>query len=279
MIFFESTIFWRKKVGVTKPKSAKTFGKKEFAYFLFLIIMCLSFIIWYGFGISTQRLEDTTVTMDLYEERLKMNLESTLTDSHLVERERNKLLMPIEERIVAFLYQIPDFSYIGSLETYLKYRPQLLEQFPSAVPLEKGNYSVTSNYGIRVHPISDKEKKHYGIDLATARGKYVYSAASGTILNILFSKKGYGTHIIIKHRFGFETLYGHLNKVLVRKGQTVKQHEMIGAVGRTGSSTGYHLHYEILKNGNKIDPILSFNLKKNIYSHLIKSNTIKDGVE
>ena len=266
-------------MGVTKPKSAKTFGKKEFAYFLFLIIMCLSFIIWYGFGISTQRLEDTTVTMDLYEERLKMNLESTLTDSHLVERERNKLLMPIEERIVAFLYQIPDFSYIGSLETYLKYRPQLLEQFPSAVPLEKGNYSVTSNYGIRVHPISDKEKKHYGIDLATARGKYVYSAASGTILNILFSKKGYGTHIIIKHRFGFETLYGHLNKVLVRKGQTVKQHEMIGAVGRTGSSTGYHLHYEILKNGNKIDPILSFNLKKNIYSHLIKSNTIKDGVE
>lgn len=279
MIFFESTIFWRKKVGVTKPKSAKTFGKKEFAYFLFLIIMCLFFIIWHCPYNSAQRLQDNTITMELYEERLKMNLVSSSADVDLIERERDQLLLTIEEKIVGFLYQIPDYSYISSLETYLQFRPKLLEQFPSAVPLEKGNYSISSNYGIRVHPISDKEKKHYGIDLATARGKYVYSAASGTILNILYSKKGYGTHIIIKHRFGFETLYGHLNKVLVRKGQTVKQHEMIGAVGRTGSSTGYHLHYEILKNGNKIDPILSFNLKKNIYSHLIKSNTIKDGVE
>ena len=266
-------------MNITKPETDKTWGRRELAYFLFLILMCLFYIIWHSADISTQRLKDTAITMDLYEERLQINLESTLKDSVLVERERNDLLMAIEERIVAFLYQIPDYSYISSLETYLQFRPKLLEQFPSAVPLEKGNYSISSNYGIRVHPISDKEKKHYGIDLATARGKYVYSAASGTILNILYSKKGYGTHIIIKHRFGFETLYGHLNKVLVRKGQTVKQHEMIGAVGRTGSSTGYHLHYEILKNGNKIDPILSFNLKKNIYSHLIKSNTIKDGVE
>jgi murein DD-endopeptidase MepM/ murein hydrolase activator NlpD len=279
MIFFESTTFWRKKLGVTKPKSTKTFGKKELYYFLFLIIMCLFYIIWYSPDISAQRLENTTVTMDLYEERLKMNLESTLTDSVLIEKERNQLLMAIEERIVAFLYQIPDFSYIGSLETYLEYRPQLLEQFPSAVPLEKGNYSVTSNYGIRIHPISEKKRKHYGIDLAAPRGKYVYASASGTILDILYSKKGYGTHIVIKHRFGFETLYGHLNKVLVRKGQIVKQHEIIGTVGSTGSSTGNHLHYEILKNMIQIDPKLSLDLKKNIYTHLIQSNKIKDGAE
>ena len=279
MIFFKPTTFWRKNLGYTKPKPIKTFGKKEGFYFLFLIIMCLFYIIWYGLGNSTQRLEDTTVTMDFYEERLKMNLESTLTDSVLIERERNQLLIAIEERIVGFLYQISDYSYMGSLETYLKYQPQLLEQFPSAVPLEKGNYSITSNYGIRVHPISEKEKKHFGIDLSAPPGKYVYASASGTIQDILYSKKGYGTHIIIKHRFGFETLYGHLNKVLIRKGQTVKQHEIIGTVGSTGSSTGYHLHYEILKNRNKIDPILSFNLKKNIYTHLIESNTTKDGGE
>ena len=279
MIFFEPTTYWRKKLNITKPETDKTWGRRELAYFLFLILMCLFYIIWHSADISTQRLKDNAITMDLYEERLQINLESTLKDSVLVERERNDLLMAIEERIVAFLYQIPDFSYIGSLETYLKYRPQLLEQFPSAVPLEKGNYSVTSNYGIRIHPISEKKKEHYGIDLATARGKYVYASASGTIKDILYSKKGYGTHIIIKHRFGFETLYGHLNKVLVQKGQRVKQHEIIGTVGSTGSSTGNHLHYEILKNMLQIDPKLSFNLKKNIYSHLIKSNTIKDGVE
>jgi murein DD-endopeptidase MepM/ murein hydrolase activator NlpD len=266
-------------LGVTKPKSAKTFGKKEFAYFIFLIIMCLFYIIWYSPDISAHRLQDKTITMDLYEDRLKMNLESTLTDSDLIERERNQLLMAIEEQIVAFLYQIPDFSYISSLETYLQYRPQLLEQFPSAVPLEKGNYSVTSNYGIRIHPISEKKRKHYGIDLAAPRGKYVNASASGTILDILYSQKGYGTHIIIKHRFGFETLYGHLNKVLVRKGQIIKQHEIIGTVGSTGSSTGYHLHYEILKNMIQIDPKLSLNLKKNIYTHLIESKTNKDGAD
>lgn len=279
MIFFESTTFWKKKFGIHEPKPTKTFGKKKRFYFLFLIIISLFYIIWYGFGISTQRLEDATVTMDLYEERLKINLKSALTDSFLIERERNQLLTAIEERIVGFLYQIPDYSYMGSLETYLKYRPELLEQFPSAVPLENGNYSVTSNYGIRIHPISNKKRKHFGIDLAAARGKYVYASASGTIQDILYSKKGYGTHIIIKHRFGFETLYGHLNKVLIRKGQWVKQHDIIGTVGNTGSSTGYHLHYEILKNMIQIDPKLSLNLKKNIYTHLIESNKTKDGAE
>ncbi|MCM4173060.1 M23 family peptidase [Arenibacter sp. TNZ] len=279
MIFFESTTFWNKKFGIHEPKPTKTSGKKERFYFLFLIIISLFYIIWNGFGISTQRLEDTTVTMDLYEERLKMNLETPLKDSVLVERERNQLLMAIEERIVEFLYQIPDYSYMGSLETYLKYRPQLLEQFPSAVPLEKGNYSVTSNYGIRIHPISNKKRKHFGIDLAAPPGKHVYASASGTIQDILYSKNGYGTHIVIKHRFGFETLYGHLNKVLVRKGQIVKQHEIIGTVGSTGSSTGNHLHYEILKNMIQIDPKLSLNLKKNIYTHLIESKTNKDGAE
>ncbi|MDL5511962.1 M23 family metallopeptidase [Arenibacter sp. M-2] len=279
MIFFEYTAFWRNKLGFTKPKPIKTLGKKELSYILFLIIICLSYIIWHSPNISTQRLQDNTDTMDLYEERLQINLESTLTDSVLIERERNQLLIAIEERIVGFLYQIPDYSYMGSLETYLKYQPQLLEQFPSAVPLEKGNYSITSNYGIRVHPISEKEKKHFGIDLAAPPGKYVYASASGTIQDILYSKKGYGTHIIIKHRFGFETLYGHLNKVLIRKGQTVKQHEIIGTVGSTGSSTGYHLHYEILKNMIQIDPKLSLNLKKNIYTHLIESNKTKDRVD
>ncbi|MCM4166570.1 hypothetical protein KCTC52924_03510 [Arenibacter antarcticus] len=279
MIFFESTTFWSKILGVTKPKRDKSFGNKELAYFLFLILMCLFYIIWHSPYVSTQRLKDTTVTMDFYEERLKLNLESSSMDVDLTERERDQLLLAIEELIVGFLYQIPDYSYISSLETYLQYRPKLLEQFPSAVPLEKGNYTITSNYGIRIHPISEKEKKHYGIDLATARGKYVYASASGTILNILYSKKGYGTHIIIKHRFGFITLYGHLEKVLVQKGQIVKQHEIIGTVGSTGSSTGYHLHYEILKNKNKIDPKPSFNLKKDVYTHLIKTSTIKGGAE
>ncbi|WP_051315551.1 M23 family metallopeptidase [Arenibacter certesii] len=277
MVFFDYTRSWRKKSGITKPKPDKSFGKKELAYFLLLILMCLFYIIWHSPFVSEQRLEDSAATIDRYGERLKVNLESNSTGENLTERERDQLLMAIEERIVGFLYQIPDYSYISSLETYLQYRPKLLEQFPSAVPLEKDNFTITSNYGIRVHPITRKEKKHYGIDLATTPGKKVYASASGTILDILYSKKGYGTHIIIKHRFGFETLYGHLNKVLVRKGQTVDQHEIIGMVGNTGNSTGYHLHYEILKNQVKIDPLASFDLKKKIYDELFMGNLETEG--
>ena len=218
------------------------------------------------------------MVMEGFEERLKLNVVSTLPNA-IIDKERGQLLMAIEERIVAYLYQIPDYSYMGALETYLQVRPQLLEQFPSAVPLEKGGYSLTSRYGVRSHPISGKTKKHFGIDLAASSDTPVYASASGTVLDIIHSKKGYGTHIIIKHRFGFQTLYGHLNKILVHKGQQVEQHELIGTVGNTGNSTGYHLHYEILKNKIKIDPRLSLNLKQQIYAHLIELKPDNDGEE
>lgn len=258
------------KIKITIPKLVGTMSKKEMVYFLFLMLIGLFFLLHQVHGYVDPKFQETTVAMAGYEERLKFNLNSTSPDFVVMEKEREQLLLAIEERIVAYLYQIPDYSYLGTLETYLQLRPQLLEQFPSAVPLEKGGYSVTSNYGIRSHPISGKTKKHFGIDLAAASETPVYASASGTVLDIIHSKKGYGTHIIVKHRFGFQTLYGHLNKVLVQKGQQVKQHELIGTVGNTGSSTGYHLHYEIVKNKTKIDPRLSLSLKQQIYAHLIE---------
>ena len=252
-------------------------SKKEVAYFLFLVLIGLFYLIRHTDNYSNPKFQDTAMAIEGYEARLKVNLGSTLQDDVVLEREREQLLMAIEERIVAYLYQIPDYSYMGALETYLQVRPQLLEQFPSAVPLEKGDYSLTSRYGIRSHPISGKTKKHFGIDLAASFGTPVHASASGTVLDIIDSKTGYGTLIIIKHRFGFQTLYGHLNKILVRKGQQVKQHEVIGTVGNTGSSTGYHLHYEIMKNKTKIDPRLSLNLKQQIYAHLIELKLDNDG--
>ncbi len=185
--------------------------------------------------------------------------------------------MAIEEGIVNYLYQVPDYSYITALETYLQYRPELLRQFPSCVPLEKGDYFLSSRYGIRTHPISKKRAVHFGIDLAAPSGKPVYVSATGTVADVIRSDKGYGIHIIIRHRFGFETLYGHLEKVLVSKGQTVHQHELIGTVGSSGSSTGYHLHYEIRKNDARIDPRPSFDLKKTIYVAVMNTKPENNG--
>ncbi|GMN05489.1 hypothetical protein MTsPCn5_08770 [Croceitalea sp. MTPC5] len=279
MNFFEFTTFRTKNIILGIWECLKQLGRKELAYLLLLTLVCLVYFVQGDHKMSETRLHDATVAMAQYQERLKLNINSDYGDSLTVQKEREQLLMAIEERIVTYLYQIPDYSYIGSLETYLKCRHVLLEQLPSAVPLEKGDYILSSDYGIRSHPISGKTKKHFGIDLAASNGKPVYASASGIITDIFYSDKGYGTHIIIKHRFGFQTLYGHLDKVLAHKGQKVEQHELIATVGSSGSSTGYHLHYETIKNQVKIDPRPSLALKKKIYEHVIQINPNKDGEE
>lgn len=266
MNFFESATVLGKKFRMAGKCYLKEMGRKELAHLLFLILLCLFYVVGNGFNFSDSKLRETAVAMEHYEERLQTNLKTSYPDSIPVDKEREHLLLAIEERIAKYLYQIPDYSYITVLETYLSYRPELLHQLPSCVPLEKGDYSLSSKYGVRTHPISKKRATHFGIDLAAPSGKPVYASASGTVSDVIHSEDGYGTHIIIRHRFGFKTLYGHLDRVLVAKGQNVKQHELIATVGSSGSSTGFHLHYEIWKNKAKIDPRPSFNLKWTIYA-------------
>lgn len=273
MKVFEFTSIFRRNSNGEKLNPLKSISNKRLWLSAFLLSTVLFYAYDYLLDFSNTDLEDNTLALQQYGNDLRSNIHSTSTDTIIVHLEREQLLRSIEERLVTYLYQVPDYRYLESLEPYFRFAPEILGQIPSAVPLEKGDYSLSSNYGIRKHPISGKEKKHYGIDLAAGPDKYVYASASGTVLFIIHSEAGYGTHIIIKHRFGFETLYGHLNKVLVGKGQKIKQHELIGTVGTTGSSTGYHLHYEIIKNGTKIDPAFSLNLKNKIYQNLYSKQT------
>ncbi len=267
---FEIATFFRKNSSFWPLKSLQSVSKKQVGSIGFLLLLTLFYVNSPITKVWNDSLEETTIAMDGYGKQLGSNLNSTANDTVVRNREREKLLRNIEEKLVAYLYQIPDYSYFPALETYLEYAPMILEQIPSTVPLEKGDYWLSSEYGLRKHPISQKKRKHFGIDLAATSDKYVYASASGTVLSIAHSQKGYGTHIIIKHRFGFETLYGHLNKVLVSEGQTVAQHELIATVGNSGSSTGFHLHYEVVKNGIKIDPMYSLNLKRRIYKNLFR---------
>ncbi len=267
---FEIVPFFRKNKWNSLLKSLKTVNKKQLATVAFLLVLVCFYMSGPILKLSDDTLESTSNTIESNGAALKTNLNEVISDTIVHNKERQQLLLSIEEKLVAYLYQIPDYSYFTVLEPYLEYAPKILEQIPSAVPLEKGDYRVSSEYGMRHHPISQKRKKHFGIDLAATSEKYVYASASGTVLSITYSQKGYGTHIIIKHRFGFETLYGHLNRVLVNEGQTLTQHELIGTVGNTGSSTGFHLHYEVVKNGTKINPIYSLNLKRKIYKNLFQ---------
>ena len=112
---------------------------------------------------------------------------------------------------------------------------------------------VSSRFGLRVHPITGQTKSHTGIDIASNQGTAVYASDGGTV-TLAGWNGGYGNCIMIDHGNGYVTLYGHLSSISVSVGQTVSQGATIGAVGSTGNSTGPHLHFEVLKNGTRIDP-------------------------
>jgi murein DD-endopeptidase MepM/ murein hydrolase activator NlpD len=112
---------------------------------------------------------------------------------------------------------------------------------------------VTSNYGMRTHPISGGRKMHHGIDVAAPTGTPVNSMANG---KVVFAGKrgGYGNMIIVDHGNGVTTRYAHLNSINVQPGQQVNAGQPMGGVGSTGNSTGPHLHFEVRENGQSVDP-------------------------
>lgn len=112
---------------------------------------------------------------------------------------------------------------------------------------------MTSGYGYRRHPMGGGEKFHHGIDIANKEGSDVGAAAAGTVSRVGYNGS-YGRYIIVTHGGGYETLYAHLSRQLVRSGQEVDQGQIIGREGDTGRSTGPHLHFEIHKNGHSVDP-------------------------
>jgi murein DD-endopeptidase MepM/ murein hydrolase activator NlpD len=113
---------------------------------------------------------------------------------------------------------------------------------------------LSSTMGHRIDPIDGGDDYHAGLDIAAERGQPVYATAAGTVTHIGF-QGGYGNLIVIDHGFGLETRYGHLLNYSVKNGVKVKRGDVIGHVGNTGRSTGFHLHYEVLANGKLLNPL------------------------
>jgi murein DD-endopeptidase MepM/ murein hydrolase activator NlpD len=107
---------------------------------------------------------------------------------------------------------------------------------------------------MRRHPILGYSKMHTGVDFAAPTGTPIYAAGDG-IVRVAGRRGGYGKYVQIRHTGEFSTAYGHMSRILVGHGQRVKQGEVIGRVGSTGRSTGPHLHYEIIRNGEKVNPM------------------------
>jgi murein DD-endopeptidase MepM/ murein hydrolase activator NlpD len=117
------------------------------------------------------------------------------------------------------------------------------------------NGKRTSNFGSRVDPVTKKRDAfHSGIDIAAPRGTLVKASEAGVVRFAAFKQNGYGNLIIIEHAKGFATYYGHLDKISVKVGEKITKGMMIGAVGSTGKSTGPHLHFEVRKGDQALDP-------------------------
>ena len=112
----------------------------------------------------------------------------------------------------------------------------------------------TSGFGMREHPIFHTQRVHKGVDYSAPTGTPVISVSDGVVLESGF-QGGFGNTVVIKHNARQSTVYAHLSKINVRKGQSIKQGELIGAVGSTGLATGPHLHFEFRINGQHVDPL------------------------
>jgi len=137
----------------------------------------------------------------------------------------------------------------------------LLDSIPSSSPLSNKVFTISSTFGIRIHPIDKTKKFHNGIDMAAPRGTPVYATAHGRIRVVGNQPKGLGKFVTIQHAHGYQSIYGHLLEPLVQKGDSVVAHQMIALTGNTGKSTGPHLHYAVLKNRINLDPMPTLNLK------------------
>jgi murein DD-endopeptidase MepM/ murein hydrolase activator NlpD len=172
-----------------------------------------------------------------------------------------ELLNPEEsEKISAVL------EYIDKLQREVKLESELflqlhktyyakedsIKHMPTINPVLEGR--ITSFYGRRIHPVYHRPDNHEGIDISAKLGTPVYAAADGVVKQARRAI-GYGNLIVIDHKMGFVTKYGHLDKMLVREGQPVKRGDRIGLVGKTGTATAPHLHYEILFNNKHFNPI------------------------
>jgi murein DD-endopeptidase MepM/ murein hydrolase activator NlpD len=135
-------------------------------------------------------------------------------------------------------------------------KADMLASIPAIQPIANKDLGrVASGYGYRIHPIYKTRKLHTGMDFTAPQGTPIYSTGDGKIEKVRRSRKGYGNHVIIDHGYGYQTLYAHMKKYIVYRGQKVKRGEIIGYVGSTGTSVAPHLHYEVMKNKRKINPV------------------------
>ncbi len=164
-----------------------------------------------------------------------------------------------------------------SLFVMARNKADMLAHIPAIFPLKETEVKYISSYfGYRPDPIYKIEKFHSGMDFTATLGTEAYATGDGVVFDVERNEWGYGNMVILDHGYGYKTRYAHLLKPAVRKGQKVKRGQVIGYIGATGKATGVHLHYEVLKNDDQIDPINFFyqDLTPDEYDLILQQSTL-----
>ena len=162
---------------------------------------------------------------------------------------------------------------LDEIERLVSDKEKLLSAIPSIQPIKNSDLTrMASGFGYRTDPFTKSRRMHGGMDFTAPRGTPVYAASDGKVIRADSRSSGYGKHIRIDHGFGYVTLYAHLNKYNVKRNQNVKKGDIIGFVGNTGRSQAPHLHYEVIKDKKRVNPINFYygNLSPEEFEDLLK---------
>ena len=191
------------------------------------------------------------------EEQRKMGFGGVNRYDELEGYENSKLIINTTKRLEVLTKQVVVQSRsLEELESIAKNKEDLLSAMPSTQPIHKNDLKrIASGFGYRRDPFTKKRRFHQGMDFTAPRGTPVYASGNGVVGRADNRASGYGKHVRIDHGFGYVSLYAHLNKYNVKRRQKVKRGDIIGYVGSTGRSVGPHLHYEIFKDGKRVNPL------------------------
>lgn len=188
-------------------------------------------------------------------------MDTGLTFEQAAEEALNAFPQPELQAIQTQILSIHSSNYLAmkislfalvSMLAVISWQQFFFAEPPNIAPIN-GKLSITSGFGMRIHPVFKEEKMHKGIDIKAPIGTPVQATSDGTVVTAEFNKF-YGKYIVIKHDEQYQTLYAHLSKINVQAGQTIQKGDIIGAVGNTGPSPDPHLHYEVIKDGKYEDP-------------------------
>jgi len=196
--------------------------------------------------------------------------------SNLEGFDNSKMIINTTKRLDILTKQIVVQSKsLDEIAVLAEEKEKLLAAIPAIQPVNNEDLTrMASGFGYRTDPFTKVSKFHFGMDFTAPRGTPVYASGDGKVTRADNTASGYGNHIRIDHGYGYESLYAHLYKYNVRSGATVKRGDLIGFVGSTGRSEAPHLHYEVFKDNERINPINFYygNLTPEEFADLLKKS-------